>query len=111
MVAEGPVDTTTDRAFASCVAVDLEVPDACRCCDDKLAAAHDERIDPEEHEDLIEGDVASLLIPLHLGEELVIGSRRRRSNRKNENCAHEPYTEPNHGDEVGKHGQEEDPQV
>lgn len=50
MVAEGPVDATTDRAFASSVAGDLEVPDAGRGRDDKLAAAHDERIDPEEHE-------------------------------------------------------------
>ena len=111
MITESPPHGAANDSLSARVTVHLEVPDASGRSNDELRHAHDECIDPEEHEDLVEGNVASIFIPLHLGEELVFGSGRRISNRKHEDCAHEPYTEPDHADEVSKQGQEEDPQV
>ena len=111
MVAEGPVDATADRAFASCVAADLEVPDAGGCCDDELADAHDERIYPEEHEELVDDNVARVLVPLHLRDEWVAFTRFRLTDGENENGANEPGSEPNDADEVGAQWQQEDPEI
>lgn len=111
MIAESPPHCAADDTLSARVTVDLEVPDARGGSNNELRHAHDERIDPEEHEDLVEGDVASIFVPLHLREEFVVLSGLRCSDRKNENCAHEPHAEPDHGEDVGKNGQEEDPQV
>ena len=101
MEAESPVNTTADRATASSVTSDLEVPDARRCCDDELAHAHDERIDPEKHKELVDNYVARVLIPFHLCNELVAFARCWLTDRENENGADQPACEPDGTDEVG----------
>ena len=75
MVTERPFHAAADRAGTACITCNLEVPDARRCCDDELAGAHNERIDPEEHEELVDDYVARVLIPLHLGDEWVVFAR------------------------------------
>ena len=108
---ESPVHATSNGTFTTGVGFTLEVPDACGGRNDELAHAHDECVDPEEHEDLVEGNVASLFIPLHLGKEFFAGSGRWLSDREDENGADKPDGKPNHADEVSAQRQEEDPEI
>jgi len=70
VVAEAPPQAAADRALTSRVGVNLEVPDAGRGCNDELAHTHDESIEPEEHEKLVQHNVASVVAPFDLSEEL-----------------------------------------
>ena len=94
MVSEGPPHAAADAALSTRVTVDLEVPDAGRSANCELADTHDERIDPEEHENLVEDNVTCLVTPLHLCDELVARSRFRLANRGYKDRADSPAGKP-----------------
>ena len=111
MITESPPHGTANCSAATRITVDFEVPDAGRGADDKLGKPHDEGIDPEEHENLVEGNIASIFIPLHLRDEFIARARCRCSDREDKDGADNPNTEPDHAEDVGQEGQDEDPQV
>ena len=90
MVSEGPPHAAANATLTTRIAVYLEVPDAGRGANCKLADAHDESIDPEEHENLVEGNITSLVTPLHLCNELVARTRLWLTNREYENRTDAP---------------------
>ena len=77
-----------------------------------MAHAHDECVEPEEHEELIHHYVAGVVVPLNLREELIgFLASNRLTDRKNEDKGHEPDGEPEEGKDVSDEGKQEDTQV
>ena len=111
MISESPPQAAADASLSTSITVNLEVPDASRSSNCELAYAHDESIDPEEHENLVEGNVTSLVTPLHLCDELVARARLWLTNREYENRTDAPNAEPYECKEVGENGQKEDPGI
>ena len=112
MVAEGPAKGTANSATATSVRVHLEVPDAGRAGDDDLAHAHDEGVDPEEHEELVDDDVARVVLPLDLSQELVgCFTIARLAHGEDEDERDEPDAEPDEGEDVGEEWKQEDAEV
>ena len=111
MVPEAPPYASADGSLATSVTVHFEVPNASRCSNDELAAAHDEGVDPEEHKELVDDDVPSVFVPLHLSDEFVSGARHGLTNGENEDGADEPAAQPNSSEEICNDGQDIDPQV
>ena len=111
MISESPPQAAADASLSTSITVYFEVPDTSRSSNCELADAHDESIDPEEHENLVEGNVTSLVTPLHLRDELVSRARLWLTNREYENRTDAPDAEPYESNEIGKNGQKEDPDI
>ena len=94
MISEGPPHAAADASLSTRVTVYLEVPDAGRSANCELTDTHDERIDPEEHENLVEGNVTCLVTPLHLCDELVARSRSWLADREYKDRTDSPAGKP-----------------
>lgn len=77
-----------------------------------MAHSHDEGIDPEEHEKLVEDNIAGILVPLHLCDKLVGWvACLWLTNRENEDRRHNPNSQPEEGEYVTEERQNENAQV
>jgi hypothetical protein len=105
MVPQEPVVAAHDGAFALGVGVALEVPDAGGRANDELSAADDEGVNPEEAENVVEENVASLIGPLHLRHELVSGTGNGIADGEDEHSGAHPDAEPQGSDNSGPGGE------
>jgi len=111
VISPGPTNGTANAAFALSVRLNLEVPNASSGSNDELADAHNECIHPEQHEDLVEDNIAGVVFPLDVGNEGVVFTRHGLSNREYVNETHEPDGHPGANHEVGSKGKEVNMQV
>lgn len=70
MVSEDPFDSLADRATAGSVTGVREVPNRTGSSNDELGAANQEGVYPKATEEVIQEDVASLLIPFNFSHKL-----------------------------------------
>lgn len=103
MVSNTPPHGAADTALSPSITIDFKVPDAGCSANDELAHTHDECIDPEEQENLVEDDVACILIPLHFCDKFVAGARLGITNRHDIDCTDKPDAEPDEGKDVRNH--------
>jgi hypothetical protein len=70
MVSEDPFDSLADRATASSVTGVREVPNSTGSSNNELGTSNQEGVYPKATEEVIQEDVASLLIPFNLSHKL-----------------------------------------
>lgn len=89
----------------------FEIPNACTASDDELSAAEQECVDPEESENIVSKDVASLWEPHDLSDKFKVLSWLSFSHSPYIKCAKEPNQGPHSHHKVRECGQSEDTHV
>jgi len=108
MVAESPVEGTAEGVGSLGVGADFEVPEAGGASNNELSHSHDESVEPEEAEDVVQESVPGLGGPLDVCHELVVGVRLGGSNREDVDSAEDPEGGPHEFQDEHDEGQSED---